>query len=196
MEGVDPRAFEFALSKIDDGFLFENFSKDFLGRVLNYAFVPVGRLKDRGIDGLEHLYSREGKKRYIYQSTIDKACEQKLESTISKLVENRIAFDQLYFVTNQRFPSKDLVIDRLYDQHKKPIHIFDVDWFASKVNTSVSTINSYHTFVSSYLHEFSKPGKSYVVGNLVDDPRLFVFLRQQWEANRKDLELDAILADL
>jgi hypothetical protein len=195
MDGVDPKAFEFALSKIDDGFIFENFTKDFLSKVLGYQFLPVGRLKDRGIDGLEHIYSRNGFKRSIYQSSIEKGCESKLEATLEKLTLNKVTFDQLYFVTNQVFPNKDLAVDRLFEKHQRPIHIFDLQWLSSNVNVSAGTVNSYHTFVSSYLHEFSKPGKSYVIGNLVEDPRLYVFLRQQWEANRKDLELDAILAD-
>jgi hypothetical protein len=195
MNGVDPKAFEFALSKIEDGFVFEKFSQDFLSKVLSYEFIPVGGLKDRGIDGLEHLFHRKGYKRYIYQMSIAKCCEEKLETTLKKLKKNNIKFDLLYFVTNQNFRNKDKVVDGLYEQYKKPIIIYDLDWFSSQVNSSTGTINAYHTFVNSYLHEFSKPGKSYVVGNLVDDPRLFVFLRQQWDANRKYLDLDKILAD-
>jgi hypothetical protein len=45
MDGVDPKAFEVALKKVDDGFLFENFSQTFLSGVLGYNFLPVGGLK-------------------------------------------------------------------------------------------------------------------------------------------------------
>lgn len=195
MDGVDPKAFEFALSKIEDGFVFEKFAQDFLSKVLSYDFLPAGRLKDRAIDGLEHLFHRKGYKRNIYQMSIVKCCEEKLESTLKTLKKNGVKFELLYYVTNQNFPNKDKVIDRLYEEYKKPINIYDLGWFASKVNTSQATVNSYHTFVSSYLHEFNQPGKSYVVGDLIGDPRLFVFLRQQWDADRKDLTLDEILAD-
>lgn len=175
MNGVDPKAFEFALSKIADGFIFEKFAHDFLSKVLGYEFIPSGGLKDRGIDGLEHLYYRKGYERYIYQISIEKNCEGKLEGTLKKLKDNNIRFDQLYYVTNQNFPNKDKVIDRLYDQYKKPIHIYDLTWLSSKVNSSPGTIIAYQTFVLSYLHEFSHPGKSYTVSDLVDDPRLFFF---------------------
>lgn len=195
MDGVDPKAFEFALSQVDDGFIFEDFSKDYLGKILGYNFIPVGGVKDRGIDGLEHIYSRGDLERNVYQASIEKNCVGKLEKSIEKLVDNKINFNQLYFVTNQIFPNKDKVIDDLFEKHKKPIHIYDLKWMSSQVNTSSSTVNSYHTFVSSYLHEFQKPGKSFVIGDLVGDPRLFVFLSQQWEANRRELELDEILSD-
>jgi hypothetical protein len=195
MEGVDTKSFEFALSKIEDGFLFESFAHDYLSKILGYTFIPVGGMKDRGIDGLEHVFCRDGYQRYVYQASIEKTCESKLQHTLQKLEENKVKFDQLYFVTNQVFLNKDVTIDLLYEKYHKPIHIYDLNWLSSKVNNSPSTINCYQTFISSYLHEFSKPGKSYVVGNLVTDPRLYVFLRQQWEDNRKYLELDEILAD-
>ncbi len=70
MEGVDPRAFEFALTKIKDGLLFEEFGCQFLGHILGYSFIPVGGMKDRGIDGLEHLFHRSGYDRYIYQFSL------------------------------------------------------------------------------------------------------------------------------
>ncbi len=195
MEGIDPKAFEFALSQIEDGFIFEDFSKDYLGKVLGYSFLPVGGIKDRGIDGLEHFYCRENLERNVYQASIEKNCVSKLEKSIEKLVDNKIKFNQVYFVTNQIFPNKDKVIDELFEKYKKPIHIYDLKWMSSQVNTSPATVNSYHTFVTSYLHEFQKPGKSFVIGDLVGDPRLFVFLSQQWEAHRHELKLDEILSD-
>lgn len=123
MDGVDPKAFEFALSQIEDGFLFEDFSNNYLTKVLGHNFLPVGGIKDRGIDGLEHIFHRNGYERYIYQSSIEKNSKLKLEKSLEKLTENKINFDQFYFVTNQIFPDKDKSIDFLFDKYKKPIHI-------------------------------------------------------------------------
>lgn len=127
--------------------------------------------------------------------SIEKDPIGKLRSSLQKLTDNKIELDQFYYVTNQRFLEKDSTIDVLYEQFQKPIHIYDIDWFSARVNNSAGTQLAYHTFVSSHLHEFNNPGKSYVVGDLVNDPRLFVFLRQQWDAKRKDIGLDKILAD-
>ena len=195
MDGIDPKAFEFALTRIEDGFIFEKFAQDFLSKLLTYSFVPVGGLKDRGIDGLEHLFHRTSFERHLYQLSIEQDPAGKLRSTLEKLEANQIPFDRLYFVTNQRFPQKDQAIDTLYEEFKKPINIYDIEWFIARVNNNAGTQLTYKTFVESYLHEFNKPGKSYVVGDLVSDPRLFVFLRQQWDSKRKDLGLDKILAD-
>lgn len=67
MDGVDPRAFEFAISQINDGFVFESFAQSFISGVMGYEFVPIGGIHDRGIDGLEHTFQREGYSRQIYQ---------------------------------------------------------------------------------------------------------------------------------
>ncbi|MEP7289894.1 MAG: hypothetical protein ABI947_29465 [Chloroflexota bacterium] len=195
MEGVDPEAFKYALSKVLDGNMFEEFAQNYLGKVLGYEFAPVGGFKDRGIDGLEHLFHRKGFERSIYQISIEQNPQIKLDSTLKKLHDNNIDFDQLYFVTNRQFPDQDIAIDKLFEKYKKPIHIYDLRWLSNQVNMSQSTVNTYRTFIDSYLHEFSKPGKSYEIGDLVNDPRLFVFLRQQWDDNHKYLQIDEILAD-
>jgi hypothetical protein len=83
----------------------------------------------------------------------------------------------------------------LFDKYQKTIRVFDLKWLSMNANHSQATINAYNTFVESYLHEFNRPGKSFVVGNLIQDPRLFVFLRQQWEEYKNQLNLDAVLAD-
>lgn len=195
MSGVDPNECEFALAKIDDGFLFENFANEFLAKILGHSFSPVGGIKDRGIDGLEHVFGRDGLTRHVYQSSIEADPMRKLGKTLSVLESNKINYGVLGFVTNQRFPDQDKVIDDFFDQYGKPIRIYDLGWFTKHVNDSQATLNVYRTFVDSYLHEFRKPGKSFQIADLDKDPRLYVFLRQQWEANRKDLALDAILAD-
>ena len=87
------------------------------------------------------------------------------------------------------------MIDDFTQQYKKPITIYDGNWLASHVNDSEATIRAFHVFIDSYLHKFNRPGESYVLANLEGDPRLYVFLRQQWEEHRADLELDKVLVD-
>ncbi len=55
MSGIDPEAMRYALKKIKDGFIFESFAQEFLSQKLGYEFIPAGGIKDRGIDGLEHV---------------------------------------------------------------------------------------------------------------------------------------------
>ena len=195
MELVDPKTFEYALSKLENGKIFEEFVNSFLSEILGHTFIPVGGLKDRGIDGLEHLYNQEGKKQYIFQSSIEKNCKRKLKLSLEKLENNKIKFDKFYFITNQIFSDIDKEIDKLYEQYKKPIHIYDLKWLSARANRSPGTINAYNVYILSHLHEFKLPGKSYLIGNLVDDPRLYVFLRQQWDEKKGNLDIKEILSD-
>lgn len=179
--GIDPKSFEYAVGQIDNGFIFEEFACSFLAQILEYDFIPAGGIKDRGIDGLEHFFHRKGFERNIYQASIEKNPENKIRNSLDKIITNQINFDQFYFITNQEVKNQDRLVDNLYEKYRKPIRIFDIMWLSARINTNPGTLNVFHTFVNSYLHEFSQPGKSYVVGDLINDPRLFVFLRQQWD---------------
>lgn len=187
--------FKFALNQINDGFVFENFALRFLPIILGYDYMPVGGVKDKGIDGLNYIYSRAGFEKNIFQLSTETNTEGKIENSLQKLLDNGIPFDSFVYVTNRAVKNKDTIIDKLLDKFKKSIRIFDQGWFVTHANHSDATINCYYTFIDSYLHEFNKPGKSYVVSNLAGKSELFVFLRQQLEHHRDDLKIDDLLAD-
>ncbi|MFN8277490.1 MAG: hypothetical protein U0T84_08410 [Chitinophagales bacterium] len=187
--------FKYALNQINDGFVFENFALRFLPLILGYEFMPVGGVKDKGIDGLNYIYSRAGFEKNIFQLSTETNTEGKIENSLQKLIDNEIPFDSFVYVTNRAVNNKDTIIDKFVDKFKKPIRIFDQGWFVTHANHSDATINCYYTFIDSYLHEFNKPGKSYVVSNLASKSELFVFLRQQLEHHRDDLKIDDLLAD-
>lgn len=195
MDGIDPQHIEFVLSEIKDGFIFEDFGCSFLSGVLGYNFIPHGGIKDKGIDGLEHFFCNKEYDKQIYQLSIEKNSLNKLISTLVKLAANHIEYDQMVFVTNQFFPDKDKVIDEAYKKYKKPVKIWDIKWFYSNANNSSATVRAYEMLINNHLYEFNKPGKSYIVGDMIRDPRLFVFLRQQVDGNKENLKLDKILAD-
>lgn len=193
--GIEPKSFEFAVSKIENGFVFEDFISAYLSQIMGYDFTPAGGIKDRGIDGLEHVFHRDGIDRTIYQASIELNSENKLRASMEKLHENGIEYNQFYFVTNRIVKNQDTLTDELFDKYKKTVRIRDIKWLSSHINDSQGTLNVFQSFVDSQLHEFSKPGKSYVVGDLVNDPRLFVFLRQQWSEQANSKQLDQILVD-
>lgn len=195
MNNVDPKAFEYALSQISNGFVFEEFAQHFLASVLGYEFEPAGRVKDRGIDGLQHVFQRKHYERMIYQVSTERDAAKKLENTITKLAEHQIEYDTLCYITTRRVTSHDTLIDELYTKFSKPVRIWDIQWLSARVNSAPGTINAYTTFILPSLHEFAQPGKSYVFGELVKDPRVFVFLRQQWDKDSDTRQLDSILAD-
>lgn len=195
VQGIDPEAFRFALSQITDGTIFERFALDFLSKVLGYNFIPIGGVRDRGIDGMEHTFHRHGYERAIYQLTIEKDYKTKIRDSLEKLVKNDIRYDQFIYVTNIPVASKDILIDQFVERYKKAILIWDIDWFANHVNESEVTVRAYQIFIESYLHQFNRPGQTFTIANLEGDPRVYVFLRQQVEQYRNDLKMDEILAD-
>ena len=193
-ELVDPKAFAFALGHIDDGFVFEEFCHQFVSQVLGHELVPAGGIKDRGIDALSHVFERQRFSRWIYQSSIEKDPQNKIEKTASALAKNQIEYDILHYVTNQLVDKKDRVIADYFEAHAKPLQIYDLAWLSANANHNSGTQNAFRVFASRYLHQYQLPGAGYVVSDLVADPRLYVFLRQQWERSPGE-DLQAVLAD-
>ena len=192
---VDKQAFEHAITKIDDGDIFEIFATQFLSAELGYDFIPVGGSKDRGVDGFQHVLTRTDNEKIIFQLSTEKDHEGKVYSTIKKLSENGIDYTRLIYVTNRKINGAENFIDEVLEKEKKHLTIYDIRWFAANSNNTEKTINAYQIFVDTYLHQYAKPGQYSTVSNLDTDSRLYVFLGQQFEKNRADLRLDDLLAD-
>jgi hypothetical protein len=192
---VDKEAFEYAIKKIDDGNIFEIFGNEFLSAVLGYSFIPVGRSKDKGVDGFQHIFNRTDNEKHIFQLSTELDHIGKIYETIAKLKENQIEFNRLVYATNRKINNAESLVDEVFDNTGIPLTIFDIRWFSTNSNQSEKTIRAYQIFVDTYLHEYSKPGKYQTVANLDTDSRLYVFLGQQFDSNRDDLKLDDLLAD-
>lgn len=148
-EPLNTDGFRFAMNQIDDGFVFENCGLSFLGATLGYDFIPVGGVKDKGIDGLDYVYNQKGYEKVIYQLSTELNSANKLETSIQKLVDNKIPFDSITYVTNRIVLNKDTLIDTLFDKFKKHIKIFDQNWIVGYANHSEGTVNAYYTFIDS-----------------------------------------------
>jgi hypothetical protein len=195
MNGIDPKSARYAIGAIDDGTIFENFVKDFLSKLTGYQFVPVGGLRDRGIDGFEHTFTRTDAQKTIYQFSIQKTYERKIADSLNKLKRNAIRYDQFVFVTNRTVPNIDLYKDKLIESYGKPINIFDLEWFVIHINDSENTVRSYQIFIDTHLHQFNRPGQSFQIANLLDDARLYTYLRQKVDELHDRLKLDEIVVD-
>lgn len=192
---LDLQAFEYAISQIDDGEIFEIFAKQFLSYVLGHEFIPVGGTKDKGIDGYAHTFSVSKNEKTIFQLSTEQAHEGKIENTIQKLTENEVEYTRLFYVTNRKLNQTDRFVDVVYDKYNVVLTIFDLRWFVSNAAHDHRTIKHFQTFVDTYLHQYAKPGKITTVANLDNDARLYVFLGQQFDKKRADLKLDELLAD-
>jgi len=163
---VDKDAFEHAISKIDDGNIFEIFSKEFLAAALGYGFIPVGGTKDKGVDAFQHIFHRVGNEKIIFQISTELGHEAKIYSTIDKLTNNGIGYTKLFYVTNRKINNAETLIDEVFEKKSVHLTIYDIRWFTTNCNLSEKTIKAYQIFVDTYLHEYSKPGKYYTIANL------------------------------
>jgi hypothetical protein len=171
------------LSVIKDGFLFESFAQEFMSARLGYKFLSSGGVKDRGIDGLEHVSEDENKLTSIFQITIDKKSEIKLKDTMAKLKSNSISYSRLTYVTNIEVKNKDILVDFADENYGISLRIFDASWISSNCNESPATQSVIRNFVDRHLRDMQKPGREFVVNDFVKDPKLYVFLMQQIGGN-------------
>lgn len=193
---MDIQAFKIALKQLDNGWVFEDFSQHFLSARLGYEFIPVGGTKDKGLDGLQHLFTLKSRETEVFQmSTEITDPKAKIINTIEKLNQHDKNIGRLTYVTNRKVNNKDTIIDEIYDQKDTIVRIWDIDWFGTNANNSEATVRVYDAFLKNNFHDLSKPGKSFVVANLDEESRLYVFLRQQIDQSNGDKKLNDKLID-
>jgi hypothetical protein len=188
-------AFEYALGQVRDGRLFERFAQDLLSQLNGESFTPVGGVHDGGIDGLEHCLIPGGSGRTIYQMSVEADAETKIAKTLKRLNEEKIDCARFFYVTNRRVPDQDGLEERIFNRFGVTVKCRDVLWLAGRVNTSEGTLRTYLSFIETHFHQFAQPGASPILGDFETDPRLFVFLRQQWESSAANSRLDQVLTD-
>lgn len=195
MQSVDSREAEYAIGMISDGNVFERFAQEFLANIQSIEFIPIGGVKDRGIDGLERCFQNKLAVTCIYQISIEKDTENKILKTVDALKKNKIKFSKLAYVTNQEVKNPDQLIEQFYSKYNINLSLIDRKHIAYRVNNNQGTLTAYNTFINSYLHRFEKPNVEYVGNDLVNDPRLYIFLQQQVMGVSTNTKTDEFLAD-
>ena len=192
----DSRAIRFVLKKIQSGFLFESLVQELLSITLGSKFRPHGGTRDQGIDGLEHCLSPREDTRNIYQISIQARSRAKVKSSLQKLVDNSIVFDHFTYITNQAVSDSEKLALDLQKDYGKSVRLCDINWLTNQFLTNDNTLRLYDSFVDIHLHEFaSRPDDEYAVMDSVNDPRMYVFLRQQFDSKRGTHNLFELLAD-
>jgi len=192
---INKEEFKYALSEFGKGEVFEDFAHSFLSQVLGDEFIPVGGTKDKGIDGSLKVYSRSTHPTFIYQISTELAYEKKIQGSIEKLIMNDVNVDRLIYVTGRKVNSKNTIEDNFIKTNQINLTIYDVEWFASNVTNDERLIHLYNAYIESNIHQFRKPQNEYIVGNFIKDPRLYVFMRQQFDTTQHDNEIEEKLAD-
>lgn len=175
--------------------MFERFGQEFLTARLGYKFLSSGGIKDRGIDGLEYVTENDGDQKSIFQISIDKKPEIKIQNTIEKFENNEINFSRLTYLTNIQVKNKDKLIDQYIAQKGIILRIFDSSWIADNANNSGATKNVIKNFINNHLRKFQKPGEGLIVNDYLANPDLYVYLMHQIGRSEEIQNLNQNLMD-
>jgi hypothetical protein len=192
---IEPKNFEFVVKHIEDGNIFEDFAQSFLCAFLGESFIPLGGIHDKGMDGMDRCYNTNKITKTVYQISIEKDPKAKIIKTIKAIQHNKINCERLFYVTNQIVKDQYILENEIYENYNMFIQIRDLYWLKGNVNKNGGTSRAYLTFVETYYHQFTKGVQTFEFSDLHSDPRIFVYLRQQWEKSDKKTQLDELLAD-
>lgn len=191
-----PEEIKYVVSHIDDGDLFETFAQHVLSAVIGPTFVPHGGLKDQGIDGLNHIIHPEGKREIIYQISTSSRPEDKIYDSVKKLQDNGISYSQMKYITNEKVSNKESIAINVFDEYGANVQCRDVDWLKGIINNSSEAYRYYEIFVDKHLHEYiTTEGKKIEINDDIRDPRVYVYLRQQWDDSREGKNISNALTD-
>lgn len=182
------------MASIRDGMIFETFAQQLLCQIIGPDFTPIGGHHDGGADGLVACYTDGKSNPTVYQISIEKDVEGKINKTLDALAKSRPNVDRLNFVTNQEVANLDRFTDLFYEERSAFVQIRDSKWLLGQINRTEALQRLYLTFVESHCHEYTRGPRSMVVTDFVSDPRLYVFLRQRLD-EQSDGDLEAALAD-
>jgi hypothetical protein len=143
---IDVTAFEYAISKIEDGFIFESFAQQFLSAVLGYGLIPVGGSKDKGIDAYQHIYQSDKLNKTIFQMSTESTWDDKIIDTFNKLKSNKVSFDRLFYVTNRKLNNTDKYCEDFFEQYKINLTIYDIRCFPQIAIQMKAQLNPSHIF--------------------------------------------------
>ena len=193
--GLSAEVISHALGLIKDGFLFEQLCHGILAARFGHGFKPIGGIHDGGADGSLQLFEDDQSKSVIFQCSIQEDLKSKIRQTATRLAKTRPSYARLVYVTSRDCADSDVIEGDLSLEVGKNVRVFDKKWLISQIIAHESCKNSYLIFVESHFHQFSRPGASTYITNLDRDPRVFVFLRQQFDEYKGKANLDILLAD-
>lgn len=182
---IHPDLIEIALDKAE-GFVFEDFSSDFLASVEGRNFMPLGGVHDGGADGLSSRGLFETDKQSVfYQVSIQQDHRAKIKKTLDRLKEFGRETRVLVYVTSKQIPHIDDEEDDLTQKHDVIIKIRDKRYITSHINDSIGTIAAYKNHLDKYTDFLGKIGVDRTTSGKqhVDDPSVYVFLQNE-VANR------------
>lgn len=114
---------DYALAQNTDFKKFEQLSIEILKLNGYESIIPVGGIDDEGIDALLVKYYQDETKTTVFQITLQDNINSKIYSTITKLIENGIAFDELVLVTSNQINNTQSIKTKIRTKYKNKIKL-------------------------------------------------------------------------
>lgn len=114
---------EFALAQNTDFRRFENLSIEILKLNGYESIKPIGGIDDEGIDALMVKYYQDETSTTVFQITLQDNINSKIYSTIAKLCQNNISFNELVLVTSNQINNIQGVKSKVRVKYKNTIKL-------------------------------------------------------------------------
>lgn len=209
---IDHRLVAVALEHVDRT-NFERFAQVFYGAIQDREFVPLGGIHDGGAEGFDpigpEIFEDETSSNFIQASKADvpvgrfvqvskqATTRKKIRDTVKRLREYGRTPKVLTYITSQEIPDIDKEESILSKELDCKISIRDAKYIEIYINSSVSTISAFKSYLEPSIQYLYRPGEVEIVHQVKEsvDRTLAVFLRQEVENQTSSKAIVNSIAD-
>lgn len=199
---------EFALEHYTDFRQFEKLSIEILKLNGFDSIIPIGGIDDEGIDALVVKYYQDETYTTIFQITLQDNINSKIYSTIDKLIENKVKFNELILVTSNQINNTQAIKTNVRKKYTGTIklEIYERTMFISTLSVEKNIFTRYFGDLKQQLNSslfdkstlFTEDSTETLTNSLLKCSLLFTF-NQDGTKTRKalfDRTVLSILVDL
>ena len=194
---IDTSLIDIALDRAT-GSTFEKFILDFYPAIFGEKFIPLGGLKDGGADSFLSAGIFEiSKPKMFFQVSIQQDYRSKIKQTVERLKDFGRLPKTVVYITSKSIKHIDIEEENLSDELDVVIKIRDSRFIATRVNENNQTRSAFRNHLGIHLDFLKQVGSARILAKSqhVQDPAVYVFLRQELERRQGKTELVESLAD-
>lgn len=172
---------ELALSNYTDFFKFEQLCLEIMGHYGFSRLKKVGGFKDDGIDAISSdIYIDESRTTRVFQFTMQKDTNAKIQKTLKKLNNNEVEFDELVFVTSRPVNNIKGLETKFRLDNSKTLQIYDLSTFVSVMSQHEEIIKRYFPDIKTQIENdflkrdfFSEEGEGLLANSMIKSTLMF-----------------------
>lgn len=198
MDPINVDLLVIALERIN-GRDFEDFAQAFFAGTEGNKFVPLGGIHDGGVDAvIQEISSQNTNANLYFQFSIQENYRSKIRETVARINVTERKPSAIIYCTNQIVPELDSLQVELTSKYVTPIFIRDRKYILAHANTNNVTIAACQRYLLPYLEFLRNLGSSprlTISRETINDPSVFVFLRQELESRLGHVNLQQAVTD-